>query len=240
VRYALFIARMIFYAFVGLASLAVLSLLIWKNWEAAAPQGGARPSRLTWHAIAKRKIHKWAKLKEDDVTWTLARIREGDEGVPKRALAVGRYAADDIVEGAPLRAELLSEFPLAEAPDNGAVMPVDVKTEHAASLKPGMRVAFLNDKALLPRQGKPGALARDQGFTILCVTTSAKDESLTTLSVQIPPGEMKSLQTLGSGQWRPIVLGALKKEEPVRRTAKARARGRAKAGKANGRKARKV
>jgi hypothetical protein len=212
VRYALFVSRMIFYALVGVISLAAFALVILKNWEKASPGWGENSPRLTLHATASRKIRKGARVKDEDVTWAISRLRQGESGLPKRSLARGKYAVTDIAEGSALRPGLLSDFAPVEAPQNGAAIPVEVKTDHAVHLVPGMRIAFLKDNEMLPKGRNPDAGENSRGFLLLSITGSVKDESLTTLTVQVPPAEMVSLSALGSNQWRPVVLGQLNLE----------------------------
>ena len=132
-----------------------------------------------------------------------------DDFIAVEKTAIGKYAHTGIARDEPLRSEHLSEFAPVDVPAGGAVVPIEVKAEHAYNLKPGMQLAFVQDKVMFPASNDIPAAAKDTGFLLLSVTPSARDGAITTLTVQVPQNKMEAVAALATGQWRPVVLSSL-------------------------------
>jgi hypothetical protein len=217
-KYFFFILRMGFYLFIGVLSLTLVVLLVLASWQKAAPEDGQKPRRLRWHMIAKQKILRGTRIGDDDVTWTVSRIPEDTPYVSAARFAVNRYSESDVEEGALLRPGELSVYAPAAATVNGAVVPVEAKTEYTLSLKPGMQLAFVQGKVILPAVSDAAAGKAEPGFALLSITHSPRDAALTTLSVQVDEKQLKLAPLLATGEWRPVVLGAYKVAETVAKT----------------------
>jgi hypothetical protein len=211
-NYLVFLARMFLYTLVGALSLALVAALVFFSWRMAAPEASQTPRRLRWHMIAKQKVLRGTKLREDDVTWKVSRIPEDTPYLSASRFAVGRYAAGDIAEGELLRPAELSVYAPSDATDNGMVVPVEAKTEYTQSLKPGMRLAFVQEKVILPAANEATPEKGEPGFPLLSVTHSARDAAVTTLTVRVEKSQLKVAPLLGTGSWRPLVMGAYKAE----------------------------
>ena len=177
------------------------------SWKWAESWNGGNPRNLRWHIVAKSDIPQGAQLREENVGWRLGWIPAGSRFFPKGTLAIGKFAKDNITAETCLNSDNLTPFALATAPENGAVLPVEIKTEHAGGLQPKMRLAFVHDREMLP-PSKPGET--QSGFELLCITTSQRDPAITTLMVKVVPSYMALLPALATEQWRPVVLGNVK------------------------------
>jgi hypothetical protein len=171
---------------------------------------GYASERVQWCIVVKRPMVKGLVLTDRNVDWTIRRIRTGDHFIPDVKSAVGRYALVDLAEGEILKPENLSEFAPSEVPEGGVAIPVEVKAEHAGGLKPGMRLAFVQEKekksVMIPEAKGLSGETTGQGFELLSVTASSKDPAVVTLIIAILKSDLASAQDLAVGQWRPVIL----------------------------------
>jgi SAF domain-containing protein len=212
---ARFILRITSYAAASLMSVMVIVTLVFTSWLYARPQNPKAPPRLRWHMITKNKIEKGTQIKADDVTWKLGRVTASETLIPISKTVVGKYALRDIAANTTCIPELLSDLALADPPMGGAVVPIEVKTSDASSLKPGMHLAFVQaDKGVQPattllnKQNQPG-------LELLSMMASTRDAGDTTLLVKISKSDLDSVRLLATGVWRPVILGS---PEPVTST----------------------
>lgn len=196
------------YIAAGVLSLSIVTTLIVMSWRKARPPQSTPPLRLQWHMVTKNKIAKGTQIKADDVTWTLARVPKGTPVIPLSKPVVGKYALLDIEPGSTCVPSALSDLAPAEPPRAGVVVPIRVNTSDVSSLKPGMHLAFAQEKngiqpstTLLHKKNGPG-------LVLLSMTPSAKDAGETTLLVEITRNDLQSVPLLANGTWRPVILGA--------------------------------
>jgi hypothetical protein len=208
--------RVLAYLSASALSILIVALITVSSWWLAASAPGKLPQRLRWHMVTKTKIPKGRQVKDDDVTWTLGRVSETEKLIPMSKTVVGKYAVNDIESGSSCIPDALSDLALIEAPNNGAAVPVEVKTLDAASLKPGMSLAFVQDKKILPATS--AKKTNSKGFLLLSITTSAPEPTITSLIVKVEADDISAVPLLGSGQWRPIALGESKIVSPVQKT----------------------
>jgi hypothetical protein len=87
---------------------------------------------------------------------------------------------------------------------------VEVKTEHAGSVKPGARLVFVQEKdkraVMVPARRGKGPKAKWHGLEVMSVAVSAKDASITTLMVAVEPCDVALIPALAIGQWRPVII----------------------------------
>lgn len=139
--------RLLSYLGAILLSVLVVAALIIGNWLAARPTSQEPLQRLRWVAFAKTNIVQGSAVKADQLQWRLSRLPDGSRYVFVSQMAVDRYALGNISEGACLNRDDFNVFAPDDAPAGGAVIPVEVKTEHVASLKPfyTTEIAILSD-----------------------------------------------------------------------------------------------
>lgn len=193
-----------------LLTATVVAAAVGLSWRWAEDRNGGKPRYLRWHIIAKSDIPQGAQLREENVGWKLGWVPDESQFYPKAILAIGQFAKVKIDAGTRLNSYNLQRFALATAPENGAVVPVEIKTEHAGGLQPGMKLAFVHNKEMLPAS-KEGEAQR--GFEVLCITTSQRDPAITTLMVKVEPSYMVLLPSLATEQWRPVVLSDVKVDQ---------------------------
>ena len=114
-------------------------------------------------------------------------------------MAVGKYALEDFKKNVPLCPELLSDRAPVSPPAKGAALPIEVKTELTEGLRPGMRLAFVQNKNMLPK-----ATSQHQGFLLLTMALSTSDAKKTILTVAVPQQESAVLPILATGEWHPV------------------------------------
>lgn len=188
----------------SLLTVGLLLALIATSWWFASRRD-EKTSHLRWHMVAKNMIRRGAQLREENIGWRLGWVPEGSNLLPMGSV-VGKFSSVDIPPETCLSADNLTAFAIATPPDNGAVLPVEVKTESVGALQPGMMLAFVQNKTVLP-VAAIGPKQKKIGFELLCVTTSQRDPSITTLMVKVEPEDMGLIPVLGTDQWRPVVLG---------------------------------
>ena len=201
--------RRIAYVAASIGTLVLVIGLIVTSWIYAAPAGGRAASRLRWHMVTKNKIARGTQIKPDDVTWTLGRVSATDPLIPISKTVVGKYAKNDIDANSTCLPELLSDLALAEPPQGGVTVPIEVQTSDVSGLKPGLHLAFVQEgkevqpkTTLLNQQSHPGLL-------LLSMTASTKDPADTTLFVEVGKDDLESVPLLVNGTWRPVILGAV-------------------------------
>ena len=194
--------RMLGYVSASMVSISLIVGFIVSSWIYAHPANTPR-QRLRWHMITKTAIPRGKQIKEDDVTWTLGRTSDDQSLSLLSKTVVGKYALTDIKVGSNCIPSSLSDLAPADPPENGAAVPVEVKTSDAASLLPNMRLAFVQDKTMLPSYQKGSA---NQGLLLLSITRSEQEPTTTSLIVKIEEKDMTAVPLLGSGLWRPIIL----------------------------------
>jgi len=209
---ASFILRFVLYAAASLGTGLLIVTLIVTSWVHARPRDPDSPSRLRWHMITRSKITKGTQVKASDVTWRLGRVAARDPLIPISKTVIGKYALRDIDANSSCIPEVFSDLALADPPQGGAVVPIEVKTSDVSSLRPGMQLAFVQqDKGvqpvttLLSKQNQPG-------LRLLSMTASVKEPGATTLLVEINKSDVGAAPLLVTGVWRPVILGA---PEPV-------------------------
>jgi hypothetical protein len=199
----------IFYLLAAIACLSIAFMPVAASWLAVSYWGYAG-ERAQWCIVVRRPVPKGLVLTDQNVDWTIRRIGTGDRFIPDVKSAVGRYALVDLAEGEILKPEHLSQFAPSGAAEGSAAIPVEVKAEHAVGLKPGMRLAFVQEKekksVMLPEAKVLNGEATGQGFELLSVAASSKDPSVVTLTVAILKHDLVFAQDLAVGQWRPVIL----------------------------------
>ena len=164
---------------------------------------------LSWCVVTKSPVMRGAQFRDEDVGLSVRRLKKTDTCVADLRRAVGKYAAS------PLRMdELVTPVHVTDAvpatpPSKGVAVPVEVKTEHAGSVRPGIRLAFIQEKdksiRMIPRPKGTGAKRTWPGLEVISVAASGK-ASTTTVTVAVTQADAPLIPALGSGQWRPVIV----------------------------------
>lgn len=207
----------IFYLLTGIICLGIVFSPIAASWWLVSQRQYDREGRMQWCVVVKRPLIKGLKLTEENVDWTIKRVRTGDQFIPDAKSAIGRYAQRDLAEGELLKPEFLSEFAPSEESYADAAIPVEIKSEHAAGLKPGMRLAFVQErekKSVMIPAVKVEGQTSESGLKLLSITASLKDAALVTIFVSVSKSDLAKVQDLAIGQWRPVILSNLTNGKP--------------------------
>jgi hypothetical protein len=195
-----------------LASAAVLLAVIAApvySWYVASDYSDL--GTLRWCVVTKALLIGGSRVKDEDVGLTIRRVKANDTCVADVRRAVGKYATKDLRVDELMTPSHLSEFVPVRVPVNGAAVPVEVKTEHSGSVRPGTRLVFVQEKdkaiKMIPAAKDKGAKRKWHGFKVISVVVSAKDASITTLTVAVQQADVSLIPALATGQWRPVILG---------------------------------
>jgi hypothetical protein len=188
-----------------LHTLAVAAALLWVvywNWLASHDVG-----RLVWTVRTKAPISAGESISKDRLEGGFAYVHGDGNRVETLSETAGSYAIQELTGGMIDRRQL-SFNPLVPAVEPGSVISiVEVSSNHAAVLKPGMMLAFAREEdkreriypsLLQIRSGKPPPLR------LLGITRKGND--VTSLVVEVPSCATQIAPALASGQWRPVVL----------------------------------
>lgn len=204
-------------------TIGVAMLPIGASWLLAAQNDevNRRPWRMC--VVAKLPVRKGMPMAAEDFDWSLRRIEFGKDAVADPALLVGRFAARDL----PADSTIYPDDVLDAVPCPAGkylCLPVEVKPEHAAGLRPGARLAFvqqgkeegtfvtesaIKEAAPVPptrRKGAPAEPAPQVSFELISIIRGAKPDSPVALIVAVEQKDALSAAKLGSGQWRPLRL----------------------------------
>lgn len=204
-RLARTLLRGLYYLVCAVAGLAICGGLVIGSWRLA------QPDRLQWYVTVRSDVAKGTKVLAENLRFNLRwlPINADRPSAPHffttPEQASGKYALEDIPSGDSLSEGNLATLAPADPPPGGAIVSIDVKTNYTASLKPGMRLSFAQQKAMVP--GSSGASKRAvRGLLLVSLAPSSRDPGVSTLSVEVPKGMMHVALLLATGEWRPIVV----------------------------------
>jgi hypothetical protein len=186
--------------------LLVVVSFVARVWSTNCGRKPDRP-RPRWHLVARSQILKGSVLTEGKLQPRLARLPEDARFVPTLKEAVGKFALERVEENTVLKREMISEIVSGNIPPGGAVVPVEVATDDAVGLVPGMHLAFAQDKQMVPSAKDLAKPHPQPSFDLLAVSPSPRTPATTTLIVAVPKCRLSTAVTISTGQWRPIVLG---------------------------------
>lgn len=205
VRHAL---RLIGYCLLILISLAGTAWLIRYNWMLAAQSAGSPPRRPRWYVAARNDLTPGRAIEEKDLRWTIGWVPGDAEFIAAPVEAKGKYPRESIPSGQRILREKLSDIIPVAAPAGGAILSVEVKTDHITSLTPGDQLAFVGSKRTIPALSASRGRATPRGFKLIALTPSTREAQNTSLLVEVPSEEIKSVPALGQETWRPVQLGS--------------------------------
>jgi hypothetical protein len=202
-----------------LASLAILGGLFflgYRTWILRGPGNGNL--HLRWHCIAETRVLQGMTVAPENVQMRLWWLRENANFIPTPDEATGRFALRLIEGDSILRGDLLSELGPKDAPAGGALVPVEVPADDAIDLVPGLRLAFAQQKAMIPSSKDLSQPRGQPAFTLLAIHPSPRDPKVTTLVVAVPRCRMAEAAALATNQWRPVILGPRARITPRQKT----------------------
>jgi hypothetical protein len=200
--------RLALYLFAMVLTVGFISALIIWNFLFAWSKDNGNFYRLRSYVVAKTNIVQGVQLTEEYIERRLGRLRVDTRFIPNPTMPVGKYALKDIDKGYILTADLLSESPPADVTVGGAVVPVEVKSKHAVSLKPRMLLALVKNKTKLPSVELCSGKNEPCGFLLLSMTTSSGNPAITVLMIAVPKDMLSCVAELATGEWNPVILGA--------------------------------
>lgn len=187
--------------------LLAISALISANWAVASRRQGGQPLRLRWYVVASVDIAKDARIGADSVSRRFGLLPDDTAYISSVERVVGRYAADAIAANEIISSRELADSVSVPLPVDSVLVPVEVKPEHAASLRPGMQLAFVQGRQVIPPAANPGGgptLA--VGVTLLKVVDTRQGAPAVTLEVAVPTAEELWIGRLATGMWRPVIV----------------------------------
>lgn len=187
-----------------------LTLLPGASWWLAGRDKVVVANSLRWCVLTQAPAPRGVKIKDENVGLAIRRLGKDDCLIADKSQAVGKYALTDLAEGEALKPAHVSESAPAKNTTGGATIPVEVRTEHAESIKPGMQLAFVREKEgrplMVPDMKHLTGVRKAAGFEVISITLSSKDASITTLTIAVEKKDMASIRLLANGQWRPVML----------------------------------
>jgi hypothetical protein len=183
----------------------IAGLLWW--WHRLALQAGKSIPRLQYYFVAAREMERGHQVASEDLEFRLARRQQGEDLVQIPADITGSFVIVDQVR----REKVLerSQFfpsPNFRVPPGGAVVPVEVSRTHISALRPGMRVAFVNDKEMSPTEKDLARKKPEPTFLLLSIAIPAQDKNAASLLVAVEKCRMPLVKKIANGVWRPVVV----------------------------------
>lgn len=200
--------RLILYWFLIIGTFSMTGFLVIISWQFAWSKWEGTPHRLRWYMVTKSNVYKGTKIDNNDLRGSLWWLPQNASFISTAKTAVGKYAVRDIKQGTRLKPRDFSNLAPIGSSLGGAVLPVEVKSEYVFGLKPGMRLAFIQGKIILPSVREPSIRHENTGYLLLSLTLSQREASIATLMVEVPQKHLGSSTALASGQWCPIVLSS--------------------------------
>jgi hypothetical protein len=192
---------------VSLAAFAAILAVPVVNWYAARDHADA--GTLRWCVVAKRPVVRGARIADEDVGLTMRRL-SADTCVADIRRVKGKYASAQLDAGKLVSSGNIVDLAPAAVPANGAAVPIEVKSEHAASVQPGTRLIFVREKdkrtTTIPARSGKGAKRKLRGLEVISVAVSGKDGAVTTLMVAVEASDISLIPALATGQWRPVII----------------------------------
>lgn len=188
----------------------ILVSLPFVSWRRAGRDAAIAEKHFRWCVVTQTPVARGLKINHENVSWAVKRLSENEDFIADKSQAIGKYAWADLAEGEILKPAHFSDFAPTKVPLDGAAVPVEVKTEHAGSIKPGMRLAFVQEKEkpvlMIPDAKNLTGKQKSAGFEVISIAVSSKDASITTLTLAVEKNDLASVRDLANGQWRPVIL----------------------------------
>jgi len=201
----------------SLLILALLLELLFLNWSGAKRCTNDGDLRLRWYASPRETLASGSLITKEQLRPRLAWVRSELDLMPADEM-IGRYTLNQISSGeAPQDQPAKPGFTRLAAhnpPLGGAIVSVEVATDHSVMLEPGMAIAFAKEKTVLPAEND---LCRKHAhpMVLLAVTPSAHEPKVTALTVAVPDCCLDLIPALSSGQWRPVLFSVAKANVPA-------------------------
>jgi len=197
---------------------ALVIALIYLDWSGAKQYTHDAQFRLRWYTSPREALTSGSLITKEQLRPRLAWIHS-DLRLTSADEMIGRYAIEPIESAEAPQDDPskpgFSRLAIHTPPPGGAIVSVEVATDHVLTLEPGMAIAFAKEKTVLPGTND---LCRkhDHPMVLLAVTPSTRDPKLTALTVAVPDCCLELIPALSSGQWRPVLYSAVKPVGPAK------------------------
>lgn len=186
----------------ALASVLAAVGVVVASWQQAARHGTDQRLRLL--ITADRPIPAWTVVASDILRRRLARVANGFAYVQTPQVIVGRYAGAAIPPDTPIVRDSTVTVADTAVPSGGAVVSVEVSTDHVSNLAPGMALAFAKKDDMLPTAADLAKKDAEPAFTLLAIAPSPRSAGATSLIVAVPACRLAMAGRLGTDTWRPV------------------------------------
>jgi hypothetical protein len=191
---------------------ALVMALVYLDWSGAKQYTHDAQFRLRWYTSPREAVTAGSLIKKEQLRPRLAWIHSNLHLTPADEM-IGRYALQPIESAEAPQDEPskpgFSQLAIHTPPPGGAIVSVEVATDHVVTLEPGTAIAFAKEKTVLPGANE---LCRkhDHPMVLLAVTPSTRDPKSTALTVAVPDCCLDLIPALSAGQWRPVLFSTAK------------------------------
>ena len=192
--------------------IAMITLLIpligWQWWWHRIPiQAKTNTPRLRYYFVAAREMERGHQVSLKDLEFRLSRRPENEDVIQIPADIIGSFVkADHIGRDQVLERGQFLSAPSLTIPTGGAIVPVEVSQNHISGLRPGMRLAFVNDNEMSPTDNDLARKTHEPTFLLLSIAVPAQDKSAASLLVAVEKCRMPLVKKIATGVWRPVIV----------------------------------
>lgn len=201
-------------AILGLLVLFCLLYALWANWHESRSRMEGRNLRLRFYFTPRYTLPKGTLIQNNQLRPNLGLVDDRAQFLFDTKTVVSQYVQRKLSPGEPMQQTEVSPFADSDAPSGGALVSVDVPTDHSYSLRPGMEVGFVKVSSagtgtpeVFPR-AKDTCARKQHPLILREITPSNREAKSTTLTVAVPGCCKELVAILSSGQWRPVILSA--------------------------------
>jgi hypothetical protein len=200
-------------AVISLLMVIALLYVLRANWHESCVRMESRKLRLRFYFTPRYVLPKGTLVQNSQLRPNLGLVDDRTQFLFDTKKIVSLYAQKQLNLDDPIQQKDLSVFADSDAPPGGALISIDVPSDHSYSLQPGMQVGFVrvssppNQAAqeVFPRAKDPCA-RKHHPLILREITPSTRDAKSTTLTVAVPGCCKEMVAILSNGQWRPVIL----------------------------------
>ncbi len=163
--------------------------------------------RFRYYYVAAQELKRGHQVNSRDLEFRVSRSIEGEEIIQIPDDILGSFVtSQNITRGQVLKRSQFRSAPLIVVPPGGTVVPVEVSQNHISGLRPGMRLAFVDDKGMSPDDKDLKRKNAGPTFLLLSISTSAQDKNVASLLVAVEKCRMPLVQKIANGTKRPVIV----------------------------------
>jgi hypothetical protein len=200
------VIRIAWHVVCALAIIAVMLVPVFASWYWAA--GRVAPShRLRWVLVASANLPERTRLVADQIESRLAWLSAEDSTyISAASAAVGKYTSRPLKRGGALNRHHLALVPSLTPRSDGLIMPITIKADQAAGLKPGMRLAFAKAGSSVPPVAELQRKTDPRGFGLLAIVPVPDKGATAVIFVELAQCQTRHALQLASADWVPLIL----------------------------------